>query len=142
MITKTTLSIVMILSISILMLSMYSAEAAFHPIVKIVNPQDGDVVSGKLIIQVQITNVCLEDYHYGAGVTLFLDDKKFKGKGKFVSSQGSYPNCVELYKWDWGTGNKDNGEHTMIAKASYGGGWIFHYSDPVTVTVENTKGNK
>jgi len=133
--------VLILLAIAVTYVVVPSADAALHPRIKVVNPQEGDTISGKLTIQVQITNVCLEAYHYGAGVQLFIDDKKFKGKGKFVSSEGAWRNCVELYKWDWGTGNKDNGEHTMYAKGCHSGGWVCYTSDPVTIIVANTKGN-
>ena len=121
--------IIGILIPAILLLVFGSAQASIHPTIKIVNPMEGEIVMGKLIIIAEVRNVDIESLGYGASVQLYLDDKKFKGKGKVAFSEGS------TITYEWTANSIKNGEHTVWASACHSKGWICYFAAPITFTI-------
>jgi len=115
--------LLVIVGIVLMTIGFVSVYASIHPEIKIINPQEGDTVSGKIIIKVHL--VGYPDFVYGGGVTLFLDDKMFK--------KDSNP----PYQWNWQTKNTSDGKHTLSSKACVTRYYGCVYSENFNFTISN-----
>ncbi len=83
--------------------------------VTITNPQDGDIVSGTVLITTET---------YG------IDTVEF-----YIDDVLEYTDTTEPFSWSWDTTQYANGLHTILVKGYYAG--AFEDDDQITVTVSN-----
>lgn len=97
------------------------------PAVEIVNPQEGDVVSGNVTITVEKLNSSDQ-----------VDRVDFLIDGVSVGTDEA-PNALGQFTYVWNTSNESDGFHAIEAKA-YDNQGNFSFSAPVSVTVDAAAG--
>ena len=106
-----------------------SDDANTAPSCTIVNPNDGDTVSGTVTVQVDASDE--EDDDTNLDVEVSIDGGTYQSAG--YNSDSGY------YEYDWDTTGVDDGDHTIDARATDSDGATTE-ADQITVTVDNNDG--